>query len=887
MRSFNLVLGFMLVMLLAMTTSLMAQNNCLEFDGTQYVTADGVATTLAGSSTLTMEAWFNSDDVAPSMILAFNDAGSGNIIQLYIETTSKKLKLAGSTIPTGATGSVLTANTWYHVAVTLDASNNLKAYLNGIEDISTTMTDRPNNGDRFSIGQEWDDTTAGNFFNGKIDEVRVWSTARTQTNIRQCMYREIGIEGIMVSYYKFNETSGTTLYDATENDNDGTLTNMTGSEWQTSPAVFGPKNCLDFDGTDDYVDCGSKPLSSSSITLECWVNVDAFQSSTPYISSLIGSESDGNTVLLRLGDGHLTEGNKAQFVLYFGSAQVKLDGTTELVTDTWYHIAGVYSDGSGMKLYINGKLDASNDQSGSFISNTNFCIASNDGTDRYLDGSIDEVRVWSDARTATEIREYMCKNIGCAESGLTAYYSCDYFTDNKLPDYNSDGEGTVSGNTSTVSSSAFNTWLNTSSTSWSTASNWSGGIPSSGANVGIYNLTNEPNISASQTFGNLYLGSGISTTLSASMTVNGSLILDKVLDLNGQTITLEASANLVESTGNLYGSSGTIQTTRSLSNIDEDVAGLGAEIKASGDLGSTTIIRGHTAQGSQGIERYYQITTTNSPSNDTLVFNYLDSELNGQTENELELFKSSDGSTWLEQSASVVNTGANTLTLTGINAFSYWTAAPAGSDASLPVELSSFTVENHSGSVLLNWCTESEIENLGFIIQRKIAVGANHDLPSEWSQIASYIDNKTLEGHGSTTEKNEYQYTDKNIQPCATYEYRLGDVDYYGKVKWHKIVTITIEAEDAQIPKEFGLQRAYPNPFNPAVTLSYDLTDAGQTTLQVYNIRGQLVETLVDAYQQNASYSITWQPENLSTGVYIVRLQSDNKTNHQKIVFVK
>ena len=143
MRSFNLVLGFMLVMLLAMTTSLMAQNNCLEFDGTQYVTADGVATTLAGSSTLTMEAWFNSDDVAPSMILAFNDAGSGNIIQLYIETTSKKLKLAGSTIPTGATGSVLTANTWYHVAVTLDASNNLKAYLNGIEDISTTMTDRP------------------------------------------------------------------------------------------------------------------------------------------------------------------------------------------------------------------------------------------------------------------------------------------------------------------------------------------------------------------------------------------------------------------------------------------------------------------------------------------------------------------------------------------------------------------------------------------------------------------------------------------------------------------------------------------------------------------------------------------------------------------------
>jgi len=88
-------------------------------------------------------------------------------------------------------------------------------------------------------------------------------------------------------------------------------------------------------------------------------------------------------------------------------------------------------------------------------------------------------------------------------------------------------------------------------------------------------------------------------------------------------------------------------------------------------------------------------------------------------------------------------------------------------------------------------------------------------------------------------------------------------------------------------PVEFGLHRSYPNPFNPAVILSYSLTKDAQTTLKVYNLRGQLVETLVSAYQFAGTYNLTWQPRNLSTGVYIVRLESGNKTNLQKIVFVK
>ncbi|MBE0648441.1 MAG: T9SS type A sorting domain-containing protein [Bacteroidales bacterium] len=194
--------------------------------------------------------------------------------------------------------------------------------------------------------------------------------------------------------------------------------------WALSPLFLaGQNNCLEFDGADDYVNCNTINLSGLEITLECWVNVDAFQASSPYISQIIGSESSGNSAFLRFGDSGL-DNNKLQFVLYIGSDQVKLDGTTALNTDTWYHIAGVYNSSSGgMKIYINGILDASNGESAAFTSNSTFYMATNDGSGRYLDGTIDEVRVWNDARTETEIRQNMYRELpDPSDASLVAYY---------------------------------------------------------------------------------------------------------------------------------------------------------------------------------------------------------------------------------------------------------------------------------------------------------------------------------------------------------------------------------------------------------------------------------------------------------------------------------
>ncbi|MGC9364360.1 MAG: T9SS type A sorting domain-containing protein [Fidelibacterota bacterium] len=213
-----------------------------------------------------------------------------------------------------------------------------------------------------------------------------------------------------------------------------------------------------------------------------------------------------------------------------------------------------------------------------------------------------------------------------------------------------------------------------------------------------------------------------------------------------------------------------------------------------------------------------------------------------------------------------------------------------GADVSLPVVLVNFTADQSRDGVVLRWTTESEIENLGFIICRKCKVsptGVPEGKSSKWEEIASYLTDAALQGQGSTAEKHDYQYIDFAVQPGMTYEYRLSDVDFGGKVTWCAGAEIRIKVGDAPVATEFGLQKTFPNPFNANVTLCYNLSDNGKTNLAVYNLRGQLVATLVNVDKTKGTYQVNWQPRQLSTGIYIVRLESGARTTYRKIEYVK
>ncbi|HMS66226.1 MAG TPA: hypothetical protein PKD83_13365, partial [Ignavibacteria bacterium] len=170
------------------------------------------------------------------------------------------------------------------------------------------------------------------------------------------------------------------------------------------------------------------------------------------------------------------------------------------------------------------------------------------------------------------------------------------------------------------------------------------------------------------------------------------------LILNSRVITISTTGYLKETPGNtVTGSTGYITTTRSLvSPSGLNVAGMGAVLTTTANLGSTEIRRGHTTQfglplGGSSINRYFDITpATNTGLNATFVFKYDDSELDGTPESSLKLFKSTNsGVNWLYQ-LGTVNVSTNEITLAGIPSFSRWTADSSGVSASVKMVIQGF-----------------------------------------------------------------------------------------------------------------------------------------------------------------------------------------------------
>ena len=93
--------------------------------------------------------------------------------------------------------------------------------------------------------------------------------------------------------------------------------------------------------------------------------------------------------------------------------------------------------------------------------------------------------------------------------------------------------------------------------------------------------------------------------------------------------------------------------------------------------------------------------------------------------------------------------------------------------------------------------------------------------------------------------------------------------------------------KQAIIPETFALLPAYPNPFNPTTTLQYHLTYDGNVTLVIYDVTGREVETLVSENKLAGKHIITWNTENISSGVYYCRLIQNDQISTQKLILLK
>jgi hypothetical protein len=97
-----------------------------------------------------------------------------------------------------------------------------------------------------------------------------------------------------------------------------------------------------------------------------------------------------------------------------------------------------------------------------------------------------------------------------------------------------------------------------------------------------------------------------------------------------------------------------------------------------------------------------------------------------------------------------------------------------------------------------------------------------------------------------------------------------------------------IEQNDEIIPIDYSLHQNYPNPFNPTTVISYTLSKSAEVSLTIYDLSGRMVQTLVSEYQTTGSYSLDFDGNNLSSGIYFYQLKvGNNLVATKKMILMK
>ncbi len=329
-----------------------AQNNCLEFDGVNdYVASASNPNLNMYASSFTVECWIWGDNSlsysSERIIIEYGEGWQTGTYQIAsISDNHLRVTFDGRSSVNGAQISDLdwTDGKWHHIAgVFNNADDHIKLYFDGVEVASAVEQYFPNS----AVAPLYIGSRKGteNFSQIKMDEIRIWNVARTPTEIRQNMYRELtnpASETNLKAYYKLNETSGTTATES-KNSYNGTLGNY-GSQtgyWQASPAMFGPKNALDFDGINEHVFISSLSSTFTQGTISFWIRLTAIPSTN---SRIFSDTWDDDEIILTTGEGKISTLN-----MISGD---ELVSSNALPISEWTHVA-ITMDNSVSKLYIN------------------------------------------------------------------------------------------------------------------------------------------------------------------------------------------------------------------------------------------------------------------------------------------------------------------------------------------------------------------------------------------------------------------------------------------------------------------------------------------------------------------------------------------------------
>lgn len=336
---------------------------------------------------------------------------------------------------------------------------------------------------------------------------------------------------------------------------------------------------------------------------------------------------------------------------------------------------------------------------------------------------------------------------------------------------------------------------------------------------------------------------------------NGTLALGSGTLVAHDSLVVAPTAQLLENGGRL--TSRARATAMLAAPTSANVGGLGFEITTAQSPGVTTVVRipeVQTGVAGVSIARAYRVTAdVETGLNATIVFRYTDAELNGLDESALVLFRSEDdGATW-NQVGGTVDTGANTITATGVDGFSLWTAAGTGA---LPVELVAFAATADGNGARLSWTTAAETHNLGFYVEH---------LNGTWQEVGF------RPGRGTVTERTDYTFDVRPLDP-GRHTFRLRQTDTDGTVHLSSTTTVEIGMETAVRLSVHG--RA----------VRYAVREGGPARLVLYTVLGQEAAVLFDGDLPAVALQSASLPSGLASGLYVLRLTGAGEAAAVRVV---
>ena len=243
---------------------------------------------------------------------------------------------------------------------------------------------------------------------------------------------------------------------------------------------------------------------------------------------------------------------------------------------------------------------------------------------------------------------------------------------------------------------------------------------------------------------------------------------------------------------------------------------------------------------------------------------------------------------WSSTSGEILKAGLNGANISAVSSGLTYPQGITLTDTTisnpLPVELLSFTSAVETGKVVLHWKTATEVNNYGFDIERtSVKSGiSNNVIPSGvegWEKIGF------VKGSGNSNSPKSYSFVDTD-PAGGNREYRLKQINTDGSFKYSNIIRLNTQ------PTDYKLYQNYPNPFNPVTKIRYSIPNVGthrdvSLRLDVYDILGRKIATLVNKKQQPGNYEITFDGSRFPSGIYLYRLQAGSYVSVKKLVIMK